>query len=255
MNKTSLRTRIKWALFPGFNLHARQRYRVLPRFFVSPKKGDTRMVLDAGCGNGMLSYKSYQKGNTVIGVTFKEDEARRCRTLFNDFLGIPESSLSFRVMNLRDISQLGQTFDDIICSEVLEHIRDDKGVAQNLVHCMKPGGTLHLCCPYSKHPDHASRALDLLESGDHVRHGYTYDDYEQIFAPLGLRIDKRYEVGGVWRQRINRQIINQGQRFGLVAEAVLWLIGQPLLWIDPLLHHIPYSIYAGYRRTENKHTT
>lgn len=244
MNSNIWRTRIKWWLFPGFNMHARQRFRELPQFFDGPTGGQPRLVLDAGCGNGMLSYQSYLKGNTVVGVTFKEDEGRRCRTLFNEFLGIPESALSFKVMNLKQVAQLNQTFDDVICSEVLEHIRDDVGVAKALIECLKPGGVLHLCCPYSQHPDHASRELDLLEAGDHVRHGYTYEDYERILTPLGMKIDIRHELGGVWRQRFNRRIISMGRRFGLPAEAALWLLAQPFLMIDPLYRHVPYSIYV-----------
>lgn len=248
MKAITLRTRIKWLLFPGFNLHARQRYRQLPQYFDRPPTGQARHVLDAGCGNGMLTYQSYLRGNIALGLTFKEDECRRCRTLFNEMLGIPESELSFRVLNLKDVRQLDRQFDDIICSEVLEHIRDDVGVAAGLVDRLKPGGILHLCCPYSLHPDHAGRALDLEEAGDHVRHGYTFADYERLLTPLGLAIETRVELGGVWRQRFNRRIIAGGRRFGLVAEAILFLLAQPFLLLDRLIPYTPYSIYARCRK-------
>lgn len=63
-----IRDRLKWLLFPGINLHARLPYRVLPQFLPMPKDPDAT-VLDAGCGNGMLTYQAYRKGYRAIGVS------------------------------------------------------------------------------------------------------------------------------------------------------------------------------------------
>lgn len=39
------------------------------------------------------------------------------------------------------------TLDCVICSEVLEHIRDDKAVLEEIARVIKPGGELLLTCP------------------------------------------------------------------------------------------------------------
>jgi 2-polyprenyl-3-methyl-5-hydroxy-6-metoxy-1,4-benzoquinol methylase len=131
-------------LYPGINLHARQRYRILPDYFGASGGEGTHLVLDAGCGNGMLSYQSYRKGNMVIGVTIKDGEVARCRRYFNGFLGIPDNILSFRKMDLLELASLGLAFDEIICSEVLEHIIDDRAICDIFSRIIKPGGILHV---------------------------------------------------------------------------------------------------------------
>src|SRR3990172_8126923 len=155
-----LRERIKWQLFPGLNLHARLRFRVLPEKFQGPENGEERLVLDAGCGNGMLAYQSYLKGNRVIGVSIKQGEVARNKKLFNAYLGIPEERLTFAVHNLYDIPSLGRRFDEIICTEVLEHIERDDEICRIFFEILKPGGVLHLCCPNADHPDNQSHTLD-----------------------------------------------------------------------------------------------
>src|SRR5262245_58079026 len=127
---SQLRDKVKWLLFPGINLHARLRFRVIPRFFGRPMGNDERTVLDAGCGNGMLSYQSFRKGNRVIGISIKEGEVKRNKRLFNEVHGIPEERLQFRVHNLYDVASIGMEFDEIICTEVLEHIERDQDVCR-----------------------------------------------------------------------------------------------------------------------------
>src|SRR5262245_29249806 len=99
----SMRERVKWSLFPGLNLHARLRWKELPRRFGTARPGESRLVLDAGCGNGMLSYRAYERGNRVVGVSIEAEKVARCRRLFNEHLQIPVERLDFRVHNLYDI--------------------------------------------------------------------------------------------------------------------------------------------------------
>ena len=90
------REQIKWLFFPGLNLNARLRFRVLPKFFGRPKPGEQRLVLDAGCGNGMLSYQAYRMGNKVLGVSIK-DEVVRDKKFFNEYHGIADDRLGNRI--------------------------------------------------------------------------------------------------------------------------------------------------------------
>ena len=86
MNLSRMRDRIRlWGkeiLFPGLDLHTRCRYRFLSRYF---RKGaiDT---LDAGCGNGALSYAAYRRGNRVLGVTMEPGQVKKDNEYFS-FLG------------------------------------------------------------------------------------------------------------------------------------------------------------------------
>ena len=57
--------------------------RVIPKWIGKGEKDKTRRVLDAGSGNGMLSYKAYLAGNTVIGVSVKAEEVKKAKQFFN----------------------------------------------------------------------------------------------------------------------------------------------------------------------------
>lgn len=239
----ALRERVKWMLFPGSNLHARLRYRVLPRFFGTASKDELRLVLDAGCGNGMFSYASYRKGNRVLGLSIKEAEVARNQKLFNGLFRIPNDQLTFRVMNLYDVETLGMSFDEIICSEVLEHLSRDRDICLSFWKVLKPGGTLHLCCPNADHPDNLHGPLDPNETGGHVRPGYTLATYKALLEPIGFRIEQQVGIGGPIRQAFNKQIIRIEERVGAIPGFLLSWIALLFVWLDPRSPRIPYSIY------------
>lgn len=235
----ALRERVKWLLFPGMNLHARLRRRVLPAYF-----GRNHLVLDAGCGNGMLSYEAYRRGSRVIGVSIKAKEVEGCRRLFNEFLRIPEDRLSFRVHNLYEVEKIGPAFDEIVCSEVLEHIQRDADVCRSFWNMLKPGGVLHLCAPNAEHPDNVHGDLDRDEDGGHVRPGYTLASYKALLEPIGFRIDASAGVGGPIREFFNRRmIVRQAGGHPWIA-AGLFGLALLLVWFDPAKPSVPYSIYV-----------
>jgi SAM-dependent methyltransferase len=205
-------------------------------------------VLDAGCGNGMLAYQSYLRGNRVLGISIKPGEIERNRRLFHQYLGVPEQRLEFLVHNLYDIHSLGRQFHEIVCTEVLEHIVDDRRVCESFYRLLRPGGTLHLCCPNADHPDHRRHCLDERECGGHVRPGYTERTYRELLEPIGFEVGAPIGLGGPIRQACNRWITaaqeTGGLALGLAAFASLALL--PAL--DSDTPATPYSLYVRARR-------
>ena len=244
MNRGWVRERVKWWLFPGMNLHARLRMQILPSYLGVAKPGEERLVLDAGCGNGMLSYASWERGNRVVGISIKANEVAGCRRLFNGYLGIPDDKLSFREWNLYEVEKLGQQFDEIICSEVLEHLVRDAEVCRGFRNSLKRGGVLHLCVPNCEHPDHAAKELDRQEQGGHVRHGYTIDSCRILLEPLGFRIEATRGLGGPIRQGFCRRIIRGEEAIGMAGGVFFFLLSLPFVWIDPKTPVVPYSVYV-----------
>lgn len=238
--------KIKWLLFPGLNLHARLRKCFIGKRLGTAEHGAIRRVLDAGCGNGMLSYESWKKGNTVLGVSLK-DEVQRNKELFNGYLGITEDRLEFRVCNLHDIRTLGLQFDEIICSEVLEHIKDDATVIQAFADVLRPGGTLHLCAPNAEHPHNAAKPLDFDERGGHVRPGYTFETYRLLLEPAGFTIVEECGIGGNIRQLFNLPIVRTNNA---CVAMICFLAAQPFLFLDSSDPAVPYSLYVRCCRKE-----
>lgn len=238
-----MRESIKWMLFPGVNLHARLRNQVMPGYFGRPQNGKERLVLDAGCGNGMLSHQAYLMGNRVIGVSIK-DEVARNRELFNRYHRIPEERLAFRDVNLYDIESIEETFDEIICCEVMEHIRGDEQVCRSFFNILKPGGVLHLCCPNAEHPDHVNYPLDPNETGGHVRAGYTFESYQTLLKPIGFQVSEPIGLGGPIRQACNKPITKSHAVGGLPLAIACFVLLSPWACLDRYDPKVPYSLYV-----------
>jgi SAM-dependent methyltransferase len=250
-----LKNRIKWWLFPGINLHSRLRYERLPKLFGSSQQRE-RVVLDAGCGNGMLAYRAWAKGNRVIGVTFKESEVRGCRALFNGYLGIPEAELSFRQGNLYELDFPDMSCDEIICAEVLEHLRRDEEVCRRFWELLKPGGILHVCAPNARHPYNENFPLDKNEQGGHVRPGYTAESYRQLLEPIGYEVGNVVPLGGPVRQAFSRRIKESQERYGPLAGFPWFLASLVFLPFEnpKLEREVPFSIYLQARRRLRDHS-
>jgi hypothetical protein len=196
----------------------------------------------------MLAYESYRKGNRVIGISLKEGEVARNVKLFNEHLRIPPERLRFRVHNLYDVRSLGSKFDEIICTEVLEHIERDSDVCRDFFEMLKPGGVLHLCCPNSAHPDHRAHRLDESESGGHVRCGYTWETYRDLLEPIGFELSQPIGLGGPLRQSCNKRI-TQAQHVGRFPLGLAaFLVLAPLVAFDDDQPAIPYCLYVRARK-------
>ena len=229
----------KWVLFPGLDLHTRCRYRFLPQFLRSGPI-DT---LDAGCGNGALAYAAYRRGNRVLGVTMDADQIRKDSDFFS-FLKVDPDRLRFELCNLYDLPQIHRMFDQIICTETLEHIARDQVVVQHFHNLLREGGVLHLCCPFSEHPANRGR-FDADESyGWHVRDGYTMESYRALLEPVGFQIVKSAGLGSPLLVKLENRIQPVWNRKGTAAALPLFLLTWPLQFLDYLNPQVPLSLYV-----------
>ena len=241
---------LKRLVFPGLNLHARLRYRYLPGKF-GPEIARGTTVLDAGCGNGMLAYRAWERGARVLAVSIKQKEVDGCRSMFNQWRGIPQHDLRFEHLNLLELPAKETQFDAIICTEVLEHIRDDRGICLKFFQLLKPGGCVHLTTPNAEHAYNRHSPLDPQERGGHVRPGYTREAYQALLEPLGFRVEEVSGLGGPVRQAFNRRIKSIQERLGAAAGLPLFLLALPLLWLDSPSPRMPFSLYVRARKPDS----
>ena len=234
----------KWILFPGLDVHTRCRYQFLSKFLRSGPI-DT---LDAGCGNGALSYAAYHRGNRVLGLTIDTDQIRKNSELFS-FLKVDPARLRFELCNLYDLPQITETFDQIICSETLEHIARDAFVVKCFHDLLREGGVLHLCCPFSEHPANRGHFDADERRGWHVRDGYTMESYRALLEPAGFQIVKSAGLGSPLLVKISDAIHvlwNGGgtNRENTTAALPLFLLTWPLQFFDYLNPQVPFSLYV-----------
>lgn len=234
------RNLLRYLALPGTDIFTRRRTKLERHWLTGPRK-----VLDAGFGNGWFSYRAYKSGATVTGLAIAPELIGKAKALYNEYLGIAQDRLSFREMNLYDMVQVQDSFDEIICYETLEHIKNDAAVCESFWRLLRPGGVLHLCCPNAEHPRWQMEALDVTESGGHVRHGYTENSFRALLEPIGFRIDRVEGVGGPVLVFLQEKIqAPLRSTFGELAAAAVTAVSIPFIALDSATAAIPFSIYV-----------
>jgi hypothetical protein len=140
---------------------------------------------------------------------------------------------------------LNENFDEIICYETLEHIRSDDRLCALFFKILKPGGWLHLCCPYAKHFKWMNEPLDLEEKwGGHVRAGYTSESYRSLLEPIGFKITANEGMGGKLLTRSSLAVQYMQTNFGNMMALPVSILLSPFVSTDPTDVECPYSIYV-----------
>ena len=240
-----LRNLIKRIFFPGFDLNTRSRYRWLPRYFSFP--GD---VLDVGCGNGALCYAAFKLGNNVLGVSFSVTDIKRNQNYFSSF--VHSDRLQFKTLNAYDLLTLNKQYDQIICSEALEHIKNDDIVVKHFNRLLKINVVLHLCCPNAKHREHCLGRTDGPEDGGHVRDGYTLETYSVLLERSGFKIVESLGIGAPALLKCDKLVNFFRNKWGALAASPFFILVWPFLsFLDQPVTQEPYSLYVKAVKIEN----
>jgi len=129
-------------------------------------------VLDAGCGSGRHLCESFRTpGVEVTGVDLNRADLGKAK----GFLSLMAREQKGRwLVAQADVTKLpfaDGSFDVVICSEVLEHIKDNRTAVAELVRVLKPGGDLVVTVPRFG-PERVCWAISRAyhrEPGGHIR--------------------------------------------------------------------------------------
>lgn len=95
-------------------------------------------ICDAGCGNGI--YLNYLKNNYPFAELYGFDFAEKIVEIARENTGLS----TIRVGNLENAPYKNEEFDLVLCSQVIEHLLDDRRGLAELYRLLKPGGYLIL---------------------------------------------------------------------------------------------------------------
>jgi SAM-dependent methyltransferase len=150
-----------------------------------PAPGNGRKVLDVGCWNGMLAGQIADRGYDVTGI----EKVQWARGEFPENVKLIHAELHAGLPSLFD------TYDYIICADVLEHLLDPALVLHKLGTYLNPGGTLIASLPNSGNiyfrlvilSGHFPKEDKGLFDRTHV-HFFTWDGWSQLFRQSGFHI-------------------------------------------------------------------
>jgi SAM-dependent methyltransferase len=135
---------------------------------VAPPRG---RCLNAGCGEGLFSrfLESFQEITEIFNIDIAPPQisARRQDPRNTDAVG-----------SITEIPLEDGSVDWILCTEVIEHIEDDRAAALELSRVLEPGGFALISVPTPPSP----------HDPGHVREGYSLEGLSELLAHGGLEV-------------------------------------------------------------------
>lgn len=133
-------------------------------------------VLDAGCGSGRHLCEAFKAaGVDVVGVDIGWEDLCKARgylsMMANDMANDSNGNWLVSRAGIEKLPFADGVFDVVVCSEVLEHVKDAMLAATELIRVLKTGGDLVVTVPRFL-PERICWAISSAyhqESGGHVR--------------------------------------------------------------------------------------
>ena len=153
-------------------------------------------LLDLGCGEGRHSISAYlQSDANIVGLDLGLQDLRTARSRLRDFPAASEKagSCNFVRGTGHTLPFPDKTFDQVICSEVLEHIPDYPSFLQEIQRVLKHGGLFAVSVP-RRFPEwvcwQLSDAYHEVEGG-HVRI-FRANDLKQRIQSMNMKFLARH---------------------------------------------------------------
>lgn len=202
-------------------------------------------ILDAGSGFGQYSYRMARmnKNYNILAVDVKDDQVADCNQFFS---AVGLNNVHFQVGDLTKYTS-DNTYDLILCVDVMEHIEDDVQVLKNYHQSLKPGGQLIISTPSDQGGSdvHDDDGTSFIE--EHVRDGYGIEEIREKMQKAGFtKIEPRYQYGKPgqisWRLSMKWPMLMLGTtKIFFIILPFYYLITFPfsavLNWLDTRMIH------------------
>ena len=194
--------------------------------------------LDLGCGEGRHCFGAYMSEEIdVFGFDMSLSDVGKAKENFDQFNeNTSTKSCNFGVADAKKLPFKDNTFDFIICSEVLEHIIDYQSALSEINRILKPDGKLAVSVP-KFFPEWICWKLSIdyqNTPGGHVRI-FKFKELKKDIADYGLNFSQRPWAHALhspywwlqclfWNSKENSKIIN------LYHEFLVWdMMKKPFL--------------------------
>jgi ubiquinone/menaquinone biosynthesis C-methylase UbiE len=147
-------------------------------------------ILDLGCGDGALIFALHERGlledaGEIVGVDISEDRIRRLTANLPFVKGVVADAL--------ELDQFADSsFDLVICSQLIEHVKDDEFLVSEIRRLLKHGGLLYVSSvikrPWAVYVYFKEGSFKLDPT--HVREYSSVQEFVSLFAEEGLETVK-----------------------------------------------------------------
>jgi 2-polyprenyl-3-methyl-5-hydroxy-6-metoxy-1,4-benzoquinol methylase len=192
-------------------------------------------IYDAGAGFGQYTYwlssQLPQAGITAIDV--KDEQVADCNAFFQR-IGRPQ--VKFEVGDVTKF-QKPDTFDLVVCVDVMEHILEDEAALRCYSTSLKAGGMLIISTPSDQ------GGSDVHEEGEgsfieeHVRDGYNIDDIRAKCLRNGFsKVEARYSYGAPgkisWKLSMKWPLLMlQASKLFFIVLPFYYLLAYPIAFV------------------------
>lgn len=190
-------------------------YRRRVRWLLARLPAGPGRVLDAGTGLGNVVHVA-ERSRPDLSWTGVDRSGERLGRALADGVAAPVA-----VADLLDLPHPDATFDAVLCSEVLEHLEDDRAALRELVRVLRPGGRLLVSVPHADFP-------------------WTWDPIARARQALGLAPLRSGPWIGIWTNHVRLyrldELVVRLEEAGLVVDEA-----------EPQTHHaLPFTHLALY---------
>jgi ubiquinone biosynthesis O-methyltransferase len=104
-----------------------------------------KKVLDVGCQYGVFSFYLGEKGASVTGMDISKRWIERCQREAAE--KYPDKEFHFLAGDAQELPFDDESFDAVLCSEVIEHVEHPGNVLSEINRVLKPEGVFVLSTP------------------------------------------------------------------------------------------------------------
>jgi len=219
--------------FFGFPLDMEVHRRARPLTRLLDVRGGER-VLDVGCGVGYFTFEAVRLCRRrvrepeecyAVGLDIDREDVGLARHVGR--MNHAEN-VSFTQGNGLTLPFKNASFDKVLASEIIEHIKADSFFLGELSRVLSPGGTLVVTTPYDSSPveykqEHYKKIKKIHILGGHVRSGYNLASLKERLRTSGFTVTEHAFSYGRYT-KLGRWIIKRLRWVGApIAWSVSWL--------------------------------
>ena len=180
--------------------------------------GRVNSALDLGCGDGYLSYLIAKKGIPVTSIDLSANRLEKFKT--------QADQLKIRQIegDITNVDLPSESYDLVVSSEVIEHIRDYQMVLKEAYRLLKKEGCFIVTVPNNQtlRPFTCPHCLNKIYPDDHVN-SYTAESLSADLEKVGFQVDKVM----VLRSKILNQLqFHLKLKYGVIVKLMDWILSR-----------------------------